>query len=214
MSTASRSTGGGSASSGPASSGASSSGASSSGAGSPSSRGAKGSRWGSLVPAAIVVLGVVEIALLVVIGVRWSLWWSVLIIVLGWIVGVALLVAAGQQSFVRLRSVIRAIGGRGDVQDHLSRPAFTMLAALFFFFPGILTDIVGIVLLIVPVQRRTVKAMGVGGGAERTRSVLYRRDAGGVIDGEIIIDSTSTGRPSPRTGDDGANGTPPTITPR
>lgn len=182
-------------------------------------RASGGSRWGSLVPAGIVALGVLEIALLIIIGVRWSLWWSVLIVVLGWVVGVALIVAAGQQSFVRLRSVMRAVSGRGDVQEHLSRPAFTMLAAVFFFFPGLLTDIIGIILLIVPVQRRTVKAMGLGGDAERTRSVLYRRSGGGVIDGEIIVESSTSRRPaSGRDGTGGPDGSggsadsPPTIT--
>ena len=103
-----------------------------------------GGRLASLLPVGIVVLGVVEIALLIVIGVNSSLWWSLLIVVLGWLVGVALLVAAGQQSFVRLRSLVRAVRGAGDVQDHLSRPAFTVLAAVLFFFPGIITDVVGL----------------------------------------------------------------------
>src|SRR5699024_11782615 len=92
--------------------------------------------WGSAVPAAILVLCLLELTILVLIGINTSLWWSVLIIAIGWVVGIALLVAAGQQSFVRLRSLLRAVRGRGDVQDHLSRPAFTLLAALFFFFPG------------------------------------------------------------------------------
>lgn len=160
--------------------------------GSPASR--KGSRWGSLVPALIIALGLVELAILVLIGVNTSLWWAVLAIAVGWVIGIALLVAAGQQSFVRLRSLVRAMRGRGDVQDHLSRPAFTLVAALFFFFPGLLTDVLGLVLLFTPVQRRTVRAMGLGSGAESARTVLYRRSGTGVIDGEIILDSRSRER--------------------
>src|SRR5699024_8118805 len=149
----------------------------------------RGSRWGSLAPALIIVLGLVELAILVLIGVNTSLWWAVLATAIGWLIGTALLVAAGQQSFVRLRSLVRAVRGRGDVQDHLSRPAFTLVAALFFFFPGILTDLIGIVLLLTPVQRRTVRAMGLGSGAESARTVLYRRSGTGVIDGEIILEN-------------------------
>ena len=149
----------------------------------------RGSRWGSLAPALIIVLGLVELAILVLIGVNTSLWWAVLAIAIGWVIGIALLVAAGQQSFVRLRSLVRAVRGRGDVQDHLSRPAFTLVAALFFFFPGVLTDLIGIVLLLTPVQRRTVRAMGLGSGAESARTVLYRRSGTGVIDGEIILEN-------------------------
>ncbi|MGP9536954.1 FxsA family protein [Brachybacterium sp. AOP43-C2-M15] len=166
------------------------------------------SRWGSVLPVAIVVLGLVELTILVLIGINSSLWWSVLIIAIGWVIGVALVVAAGQQSFVRLRSLVRAVRGRGDVQDHLSRPAFTLISALFFFFPGILTDILGIVLLLTPVQRRSVKAMGLGSGSEGARTVLYRRAGTGVIDGEIILENRPRERGAER---DGQGGTPPTI---
>ncbi|MFC7374484.1 FxsA family protein [Brachybacterium sp. GCM10030267] len=175
---------------------------------------------GTLLPIAIVVLGLAELAILVLIGVNSSLWWSVLIIAVGWVIAVALLVAAGQQSAVRLRSLVRAVRGRGDVQDHLSRPAFTMLAALFFFFPGILTDLLGIVLLFTPVQRRSVKAMGLGSGSDGARRVLYRRTGNGVIDGEIILEAEKTERSSRNTahgagaGDPATrrDGPPPTIT--
>ena len=169
-------------------------------------RARSGSRWGSVVPFAIVLLGLLELTILVLIGINTSLWWSVLIIAIGWVIGVALLVAAGQQSFVRLRSLIRAVRGRGDVQDHLSRPAFTLLSALFFFFPGILTDLIGLVLLLTPVQRRSVKAMGLSSGSEGARTVLYRRSGTGVIDGEIILDNSPADPPR------GESGTPPTIT--
>jgi len=171
------------------------------------------SRRAGAVPIAIVVVGLIELAILVLIGVNTSLWWSVLIVVVGWLVGVALLVAAGQQSFVRLRSLVRAVRGSGDVQKHLSRPAFTLLSALLFFFPGLLTDLAALVLLLTPVQRRTVAAMGLGSGAEQARTVLYRRSGSGVIDGEIIVENRRTGRSdgSTGTGQDGRP-VPPTIT--
>lgn len=170
------------------------------------------SRLARLLPAAIVVLGLLELAILILIGVNTSLWWSVLAVVVGWIVGLALLVAAGQQSFTRLRSLVRAVRGSGDVQDHLSRPAFTVLAALFFFFPGLLTDLIGIVLLVTPVQRRTVKAMGLSSGSQTARTVLYRRSSGGIIDGEIIIDAEKPEGPDDGKTDRRDHGTPPTLT--
>src|SRR5699024_12472175 len=77
----------------------------------------------------------------------------------------------------------------GDVHDYLLRAAFALLVSLFFFFPGILTDLFGIVLLLTPVQRRTVRAMGLGSGAWSARTVLYRRSGTGVIDGEIILEN-------------------------
>ena len=167
-----------------------------------------GSRWGGLLPVAIVLLGLIELTILVLIGINTSLWWSVLVVAVGWVIGIALLVAAGQQSFVRLRSLVRAVRGSGNVQEHLSRPAFTLLSALFFFFPGIVTDLIGIVLLFTPVQRRSVAAMGLGSGSGTARTVLYRRSGNGVIDGEIVLENR-------RTREDGAGSgtgaTPPTI---
>ncbi|PMC75313.1 FxsA family protein [Brachybacterium sp. UMB0905] len=170
--------------------------------------GERRSRWSTLVPLGVVLVGLSELAILVAIGINTSLWWAVLVVVVGWIIGVALVVAAGQQSFIRLRSLVRAVRGRGDVHKHLSRPAFTLLAALLFFFPGLLTDIAGLLLLITPVQRRAVKAMGLGSGSAGANHVLFRRTtrSGGVIDGEIIIDS------EPRRPEDPGPATPPTIT--
>lgn len=178
-----------SSSSSPSSSGRSTSG-SSAGSSTGASHGrppsGRRSRLAALLPYAALVLGIVEIALLILIGVKSSLWWSLLIIVVGWVVGVALLIAAGQQSLSRARSLWRAVRGTGDVQKHLSRPAFTVLAAACFFFPGVLTDIVGIILLLTPVQRRTVEGLGLSGG-DAAHRVLFRRSSGGVIDGEIVV---------------------------
>lgn len=178
-----------------------------------------GSRRAAWLPVGFVALGVAELAILIAIGVNTSLWWSVLIVVLGWIIGVALLITAGQQSFVRLRSLVRAVRGSGDVQDHLSRPVFTLLSALAFFFPGLITDVVGVVMLLTPVQRRTVKKMGLGSGSQGARRVLYRRSSGGVIDGEIVINAEPTSNDtsgSARSRDSRTTGTdtttPPTIT--
>lgn len=182
-----------------------------SGENSPHEKPREGSRLLSALPVGIFLLGVLELALLIVIGVNTSLWWAVLIVVVGWIAGMALLVAAGQQSFVRLRSFIRALRGTGDVKQHLSRPLFTVLAAACFFFPGLLTDVIGLVLLVTPVQRKVVTSTGLAGGSEAANRVLYRHTTGGVIDGEIVITPEDQGH----SGDDGPGSSddhPPTIT--
>lgn len=164
-------------------------------AGAASSERRRPSRRSSWLPVGIVVLGLIELAILVAIGVNTSLWWAVLVVVIGWVIAVALLVAAGQQSVSRLRSLLRAVRGTGEVQEHLSRPAFTLLAALFFLFPGVVTDLLGLLLLLTPVQRRTVTAMGLGSGSAGARTVLHRRSGTGTIDGEIIIENRPTDRP-------------------
>ncbi|MCL6424127.1 FxsA family protein [Brachybacterium sp. JHP9] len=149
------------------------------------------SRRGALLPLGVLALGAAELAILIWIGMSTSVWWALLIVGIGWIIGAALVITAGQQSFTRLRSLVRAARGAGSVEDHLSRPVFTLLSALLFFFPGILTDLAGLVLLLVPVQRRAVRSMGLASGSGAANRVLYRREAGGVIDGEIVIGPAS-----------------------
>lgn len=150
---------------------------------------ARGATW---VPLGIILVGVVELVGLALLGHYTSLWWVLGVVLVGWVVGVALLVAAGQQSFVRLRSLFRAVRGAGDVKDHMSRPAFTLLAALCFFFPGLLTDLFGLVLLVTPVQKKVAQTVGIG-GAPGSRRVLYRQGRGSVIDGEIVVEAERTG---------------------
>ncbi len=174
-------------------------------------------RRGSLLPLGIALLGVLELTILIAIGWATNLWWPLLIVALGWIIGFALVVAAGQQSFVRLRSLVRAVRGRGDVEKHLSRPAFTLLAAVCFFFPGVITDVIGLVLLVTPVQRRAVSAMGLGSASEASSRVLYRRSNAGVIDGEIIVHADPVRRPGEGSDKDTGKNTdggphPPLIT--
>jgi UPF0716 protein FxsA len=172
-------------------------------------------RWTSWLPVGIFLLGVLEIVLLVLLAVKTSVGWAALVVAVGWVAGMALLVAAGQQSFVRMRSMFRAVRGTGDVQSHLSRPAFTMLAAACFFFPGLITDLIGLVLLVTPVQRKVVTSLGVGGGSEKANRVLYHHSDGDVIDGEIVITPETTGPGGTGHGTNGSAGpdtTPPTIT--
>lgn len=154
-------------------------------------RGDREGRGSTLVPLGIMALGVVDLAGLWLLGHWTSIWWVLGIVLIGWVVGLALLVAAGQQSFVRLRSLIRAVRGRGDVAGHMSRPAFTLLAALCFFFPGLITDVIGLVLLVVPVQKRVARRVGLS-PADPRRQILFRRSGPGVIQGEVVVEAQRT----------------------
>lgn len=149
-------------------------------------------RGSTLIPLGIIALGLLELVGLALLGYWTSLWWVLGVVLVGWVIGLALVVAAGQQSFVRLRSLVRAVRGRGDLSDHMSRPAFTLLAAACFFFPGMITDVIGLVLLIVPVQRRVARGVGLGSSASGARRVLYRSSRGGVIQGEVVVDAERT----------------------
>ncbi|MDO5661964.1 MAG: FxsA family protein [Brachybacterium sp.] len=157
-----------------------------------------------------------ELGLLILFGYYTSIWWVLLVVLIGWIIGVALVVAAGQQSFIRLRSLVRAVRGDGDIKDHMSRPAFTLLAAMLFFFPGFLTAVMGLVLLLTPVQKKAVRSMGFDPSGASTRQVFGRRSRRGVIEGEVVIDATGhraggTGTPGGPSGS-AAAGDAPVIT--
>ena len=152
------------------------------------SRRAPESRWGWLLPAAIIAVGVAEIMILVLLGRSLSIWFPLVLVLLGVIIGFALVVAAGAQSFTRLRSLVRAFRGRGDVQEHMSRPVFTLLAAAAFAFPGPLTDVLGIVLLLTPVQRSAVRRSGLSSASGGARRVMLRSRSG-VVAGSIVVEN-------------------------
>lgn len=155
-----------------------------------------------MLPVGVLALGLVELSILVWIALNTNIWWAVLAVVVGWIIGFSLLFAAGQQSVSRLVSVYRTLRGRGDLKAHMSRPLFTLLAAVCFFFPGLLTDVAGVVLLLTPVQKRALRRTGISGGT-RTRLAFPRR-GGGIIEGEIVVDNTrSSGHAQEKT--------PPTV---
>lgn len=155
---------------------------------------------GWMLPVGVLLVGLVELAILVWIGTRFSLWWALLVVVLGWIAGFALLVAAGQQSLSRIVSVFRALRGHGALKKHMTRPVFTVLSAFLFFFPGILTDIAALILLFTPVQKGMLTRAGLNSGQ---RSVLFSRRTGGIIEGEVVIDTTSDASPSASSRDQG-----------
>ncbi len=157
------------------------------------------------IPVGAILLGILEIAILIWIGSATQWWVPLLLIALGWVVGFALLLSAGQQSFTRLVSLWRAATGRGERKKHLSRPAFTLISAVLFFFPGVLTDIAGLILLFTPVQKKTLSSMGLGSGSS-SRRFLFTSHRGSAIESEIVIDTT--GQASER--NHGANSGTPT----
>lgn len=148
-----------------------------------------------VIPASIVGLGFAELALLITLAFRTQWWVPLILIVVGWVVAFALTVAAGHQSFVRVRALFRALKGRGDMASHVSRPVFTLLAALLFAFPGVISDVVGIILLIVPVQKAAAKKTGLSGSTGATRRLVFGR-SGGIIQGEIIVEAEKTQPPT------------------
>lgn len=149
-----------------------------------------------MLPVAVILVGFLEVLILVLIGANSSFWWALGIVLAGFIIGLALLLAAGQQSISRLISIFRAIRGTGDLAKHFSRPVFTLLAAFLFFFPGLLTDLMAIVLLFTPVQKQLIKQAGFGENQLAGRRLSFGSSRN-VIQGEVIIDATEANSPAP-----------------
>lgn len=101
----------------------------------------------------LIVLPVVEIIVLVQIGVATHWWVPVLIVVVTGVVGTALARREGWKVLERMREDART----GKVPaDSLIDAFLVLLAGVLFVLPGVLTDVVGIVLLFPP-SRQLVK---------------------------------------------------------
>lgn len=167
-------------------------------------------RLQNLLPLWIVLLGLAELAILIAIGNATSLWVPLLIVAVGWLIGVALIVAAGQQSLARIMDLVREVRGTGGPRKRSGRPAFTLIAAILFIIPGVLTAAAGAALLLPPVQKLFLKRTGVD--APR-RTVLFNRARGGVIEGEIVVtpDPGTTGQSRSGPGSSGNAAAPPRV---
>lgn len=142
-----------------------------------------------ILPTSIILLGLAEISILALIGAKTSAWWVLLILLGGIVVSLALLLAAGQQSISRLLSIFRALRGKGDISKHFSRPAFTLLAAFLFFFPGVITDLLALILLFTPVQRFLITKAGLSSEQLMGRRLNFGKSSAAILPGEVVSKS-------------------------
>lgn len=92
----------------------------------------------------------IEIGLFVTIGGRIGLWATMAVIFGSFALGVFVIRMQGGGAVLRARQGLRA----GQVQSlNLGRGLFGVIAGLLLILPGFLTDILGLILLLPPVQR-------------------------------------------------------------
>jgi UPF0716 protein FxsA len=97
-----------------------------------------------------VVLPIVEILLLVKIGMLTSFWVPIAIVIVTGVVGTALARREGWKVLERIREDARS----GQMPaDSLIDGFLVLLAGVLFVLPGVLTDIVGIILLFPPARQ-------------------------------------------------------------
>ena len=121
-----------------------------------------------------IVLPLVEILILVKIGMVTSFWVPIAIVVVTGVVGTALARREGWKVLERMREDVRT----GQMPaDSLIDGFLVLLAGVLFVLPGVLTDVVGIVLLFPPT--RSLIKRGVAAWFKRNVDVHVERIRGG-----------------------------------
>ncbi|GHC51767.1 FxsA family protein [Neogemmobacter tilapiae] len=117
----------------------------------------------------------IEIGLFVTIGGRIGLWATMAIILGTFALGIFVIRLQGGGAIMRARQGLRA--GQAPTQD-LGRGLFGVIAGILLILPGFLTDVLGLILLLPPVQSLLAGAvLSRMGGQGTTRSAT-------IIDGE------------------------------
>lgn len=97
-----------------------------------------------------IVLPLVEILILVKIGMVTSFWVPIAIVIITSIVGTALARREGWRVAARMREDVRS----GQMPaDSLMDGFFVLMAGMLFVLPGVLTDVVGIIVLFPPTRQ-------------------------------------------------------------
>ncbi|GAB4268525.1 MAG: FxsA family protein [Pararhodobacter sp.] len=125
-----------------------------------------------------ILLPLIEIALFIVVGAQIGVGATLALIVLSALLGVSIL--RGQQA----RALQMMQGGMRIARGmFLAQGAFRAMAGLLLILPGFLTDMIGLVLLIPPVQRAIVRI--IGAGATVATATVWQDDD--IVEGEYEV---------------------------
>ncbi|MFJ5269956.1 FxsA family membrane protein [Streptomyces sp. NPDC088358] len=172
------------------------------------------SRLRTFLPLGIAVWLVLEIWLLTVVAGAASGFAVLLLLVAGFVLGSVIVKRAGRRAFRNLsetlqqqQSGVAPTGGGGEGNGLM------MLGGLLLMLPGLLSDVVGLLLLIPPVQKalsryteraieRKIREAAPGSVGDAFQQARIHRPDGKVVQGEVIRDDTPRGpdpasRPGP-----------------
>ncbi|MEU6993528.1 FxsA family membrane protein [Streptomyces sp. NPDC046465] len=160
------------------------------------------------LPLGIAAWLVLEIWLLTVVAGATSGLVVLLLLVGGLVLGSAVIKRAGRRAFRKLSEAVQQQQRTGvaPAQESGGGGALTMLGGLLIILPGLISDALGLLLLIPPVQKalgryaertfeRKVREATPGGLGDAFQQARMHRPDGNVVQGEVIRDD----EPSPRT---------------
>jgi UPF0716 protein FxsA len=163
------------------------------------------SRLRTFLPLGVAAWLVLEIWLLTVVAGAAGGFSVFLLLVAGFLIGSAVVKRAGRRAFRALSETLQqqqagTASGPGKSEGN----GFLMLGGLLLMLPGLVSDVVGLVLLIPPVQKalggyaerafeRKLRAAGAGGLGDAFQQARIHRPDGKVVQGEVIRDEPGAG---------------------
>lgn len=127
---------------------------------------------------------VVEIVALVAVGSAIGVWWTLLLLVVGSVLG---LCVARREGMRAAQALAAALSQRRFAHAELTDGLLVAVAGVLLFLPGLVTDLAGLLLLLPPV-RALVRNRLVRAAEERVpdlRTARIRSDAT-VVDGDVV----------------------------
>ncbi|MEI5521839.1 FxsA family membrane protein [Streptomyces brasiliscabiei] len=168
------------------------------------------SRLRTILPLGVAAWLVLEIWLLTVVAGAAGGFTVFLLLVAGFVAGSAVVKRAGRRAFRALSETLQqqqgggaspgAEAGAGKSEGN----GFLMLGGLLLMLPGLVSDAVGLVLLVPPVQKalgryaertfeRKIREAGAGGLGDAFQQARMHRPDGKVVQGEVIRDGEGPG---------------------
>ncbi|MDO5648344.1 FxsA family protein [Paracoccus sp. (in: a-proteobacteria)] len=143
--------------------------------------------------ALFLALPIIEIALFIQVGGLIGLWPTLFLVILGSILGVAIIRHQGATAGIRLQ---RSLNELRDPARPLAHGVLIVLAGMLLILPGFFTDTLGLLLLI-PMVRDAVLAR-MSARVRRARDPHRPPYADGVIDGDYVVQDDQPPQPKPQ----------------
>ncbi|MFE7750670.1 FxsA family membrane protein [Streptomyces sp. NPDC057428] len=184
------------------------------------------SRARTLLPLGVAAWIVLEIWLLIVVAGATNGFTVLLILVAGAVLGAVVIKRAGRRAFRNLTETLQQMPGQPGAADAQAGRTgskgngLLMLGGLLLMIPGVISDAAGLLLLLPPVRavlgryaerslERRMRTVAPGGFSDAFQQARIHRPDGKVVQGEVIREDGTTGRPRP----DDADGDRPPLTP-